>query len=650
MAKRCRSCCTPVVVECGSIGITVNGCNSRSVAGSVVTLTRKQVVSVAVTAGGSGYTSPPTVVFATTNGRGASAVAVLVGGVVDHVDVVTGGTYSAAPLVSFSGGGGSGAAASATLSAPITVDTIPTNIGIFNFTFGTHGTGYSGDVGAPAVTISGGGGTGARATAVLSTVSITILTVTGGGSGYQIAPLVSASGGGGSASITSRLTAGPVTSLRLTAGSGLTPGTGFPITFSGGGGSGAAGTFDVDNNGKVYNLQLTAGGSLYTSAPSLTLSGGATAFATIASGAVNSLNLESGTGYTTGTGYALGFSGGNGTGAAGTFDVDGSGKVTNLQLTAGGSNYTTNPTLSFPGAGSGTGATGTVLLGPTSVASLVGSGSGYTSTPAITITAIAGGGGSGATGTATIASQNVASLTLVNPGRDFTSAPTVTIGPPSSGTTATATANLASAGSEQSFFVTPLIGTYTASVVPPAGTPWWNTAPVTANVLVATCGSNATGLLTLVPVAGFACHCVQCRDALPDTCTVTDGNGTYTATWHAGSNAWLCCYTLPGQTVMTFAGGICTTPTSAGSVAVAYSVFCPTAATPFRISESWTGCSTSQLLGGTCTADVPTGASTSGIVGTITGTGGGANNTCNDSVSFAMTGALVNGTVAVTFP
>lgn len=74
------------------------------------------------------------------------------------------------------------------------------------------------------------------------------------------------------------------------------------------------------------------------------------------SGVVTALGLTAaGSGYNSGTGYALGFSGGGGSGAAGTFDVVG-GQIANLALTSGGSGYTSAPTVSFPGAGSGAGA------------------------------------------------------------------------------------------------------------------------------------------------------------------------------------------------------------------------------------------------------------------------------------------------------
>jgi hypothetical protein len=74
----------------------------------------------------------------------------------------------------------------------------------------------------------------------------------------------------------------------------------------------------------------------------------------VTTGQVTALSLTNqGSGYSDGTGYPLAISG-DGSGAAGTFDVIG-GQVTNLALTDGGSDYT-SATISFPGAGSGTGA------------------------------------------------------------------------------------------------------------------------------------------------------------------------------------------------------------------------------------------------------------------------------------------------------
>ena len=75
---------------------------------------------------------------------------------------------------------------------------------------------------------------------------------------------------------------------------------------------------------------------------------------------IHSLVLTAaGTGFTDGT-YALTFTGGGGTGAAGTYTVV-SGVVTSLSLTTEGSEYTSTPTITFT-LGGGTGATATCSL------------------------------------------------------------------------------------------------------------------------------------------------------------------------------------------------------------------------------------------------------------------------------------------------
>ena len=66
-----------------------------------------------------------------------------------------------------------------------------------------------------------------------------------------------------------------------------------------------------------------------------------------------------GSGYTNGT-YALGISGGSGSGFTGTYTVTGN-AVTSITITNSGSGYTSAPTLSFP-SGGGTGASGLAYL------------------------------------------------------------------------------------------------------------------------------------------------------------------------------------------------------------------------------------------------------------------------------------------------
>lgn len=58
------------------------------------------VLTAPVTAGGTGYTAPPTIVFTGGGGTGAVGVATVVGGVITGVTIVNGGTgYTTAPTV-----------------------------------------------------------------------------------------------------------------------------------------------------------------------------------------------------------------------------------------------------------------------------------------------------------------------------------------------------------------------------------------------------------------------------------------------------------------------------------------------------------------------------------------------------------------------
>ena len=74
------------------------------------------VQAIDVTAGGTGYTTVPTVVITSGGGTGATATAVISSGSVIGIDIVTKGTnYTTTPTVTISGGGGTGASGSATL-------------------------------------------------------------------------------------------------------------------------------------------------------------------------------------------------------------------------------------------------------------------------------------------------------------------------------------------------------------------------------------------------------------------------------------------------------------------------------------------------------------------------------------------------------
>ena len=67
------------------------------------------VPAVTSSAGGSGYTSAPTVVFTGGGGSGASAIATVTNGVVTSITMTSAGSgYTATPTISFIGGGGTG--------------------------------------------------------------------------------------------------------------------------------------------------------------------------------------------------------------------------------------------------------------------------------------------------------------------------------------------------------------------------------------------------------------------------------------------------------------------------------------------------------------------------------------------------------------
>ena len=197
------------------------------------------------------------------------------------------------------------------------------------------------------------------------------------------------------------------------------------ITTFGGKGSGATYSAQI-NAGGVVEITITNPGSGYEVGDivQLAFSGGgsdnsAILQAALAAGSVVAVNITApGSGYSAAT---VSFSGGGGTGAAGTVII-GTG-VDNLQVTDPGSNYTTANVFFSGGGGSGAAATATIVGGQIVGFNLFASGSGYTSAPTVTIV----GDGSGAAATAGIQNGIVTGIEMTDGGTDYTSAPTVTI-------------------------------------------------------------------------------------------------------------------------------------------------------------------------------------------------------------------------------
>ena len=140
-------------------------------------------------------------------------------------------------------------------------------------------------------------------------------------------------------------------------------------------------------------------------------------------GPVTSINIDNaGSGYDSASPPNITISGGGGTGAAGTVTVNGS--ITEIIVNDGGSGYTSSPLVSIVGGGgSGAAATAVVTRGVVSSILMNTNGTGYTSQPTITIV---GGGGTGATATASVRGP-VKSISITNGGESYTSNPTVTL-------------------------------------------------------------------------------------------------------------------------------------------------------------------------------------------------------------------------------
>ena len=142
------------------------------------------ISSITVDMAGSGYTSAPTVAFTGGGGTGASAIAVL-GDEVVSVTIVPGSGYTSVPTVTFSAPSSGGVRA---IGRAIILNGTLESIEII-----VPGSGYTS---APSIEITGGGGTGASATAELSQ-EVAFIRVTDPGSGYTSVPTVTFTGGGG---------------------------------------------------------------------------------------------------------------------------------------------------------------------------------------------------------------------------------------------------------------------------------------------------------------------------------------------------------------------------------------------------------------------------------------------------------------------
>jgi hypothetical protein len=204
----------------------------------------------------------PTVSITGGGGSGASATVSIVGAVTSISCSNPGSGYTDIPSVTIAS-----ATSSNTASAHAVMQVASISIISAGSNYNTSSTTVT--IGAPSA---------AGVTAVAGTVSfgtggtITGIQVASGGTSYTTRPSITitdptSSGSGAVASAALNVLALPVTDQGL--GLGYQTGTAYAVTISGGGGSGAAGSALVQ--GVVESIALTAGGSNYTSAPSVTI-------------------------------------------------------------------------------------------------------------------------------------------------------------------------------------------------------------------------------------------------------------------------------------------------------------------------------------------------------------------------------------------
>ena len=135
----------------------------------------------------------------------------------------------------------------------------------------SHGSGYTS---TPTVAFSVCGGTGAAATVTLTGAAVSAITLTNPGSGYRSKPTVTLTGGGGTgATATANITATTLGSVALSSAVSQDYDANLTLPVTSGGGTGAT-VSPVFVNGVLTEATVTAAGTGFTSAPTVTLTNG----------------------------------------------------------------------------------------------------------------------------------------------------------------------------------------------------------------------------------------------------------------------------------------------------------------------------------------------------------------------------------------
>ncbi len=269
--------------------------------------------------------------------------------------------------------------------------------------------GGSGFTSAPLVSITGGGGTGATATASVLNGMVTGVTITNPGSGYTSPPTISFSGGGGTGAAATAIMASPkinVTIQGVTIENGVANGDG-PAGTGGGIRDTNNASLTLTNDLITHNLATADGGGvamedLLSTPWALVLNN--TTISNNRAGDQGGGIEEDGTGLVKiNAGSVITGNVSTNEGAGIYLDATEQGGVLSVDVSNGGGGFTSVPTVQFLGGG-GTGATGTAIIANGLVVgvAITNPGSGYIAPPTISFV---GGGGSGATTTATLTSQ-----------------------------------------------------------------------------------------------------------------------------------------------------------------------------------------------------------------------------------------------------
>ena len=416
------------IVVAATAAVTVPGDIAFSAPAGRV-LTPGSVTKVIVGNPGSGYSSPPSVVFDSATPAAASAV-VARSDQVAGVTLAAGGSGYVGPVtvsIAAPAAGGIQATAIATVVAGV----------VTGITITQAGSGYS-SANPPAITFAGAGGTGSGATAVAVIGSkVSGMQVIAGGSGYVTAPTVTLVGGGGrDATARAFVTNGVVTSLQVT-----NPGTGYTsaptVVFSGGSGSGAQAQSLI---GGVSSIVVSDTGSGYLVPPQVVISSGASASAGAisvdANGGITGINLSSpGADYGVAPLVEIIDSTGIGSGAAAVAEL--ARGVGTFNITSSGAGYPRAPivTVTPPPAGTGnrpaviTADISGVVQAITPPAGGYPIGAGYS--PSVQAVFVGGGGGTGAAAVVTINGSLIEDpIPVINGGAGYAAVPTVTVPSP----------------------------------------------------------------------------------------------------------------------------------------------------------------------------------------------------------------------------